>query len=70
MLPRRTVTGSEMAYRHPEQYGSPSTVAESCVQRLFHYVIGPVYVMEHRTVQLNPNANDADHQSSDVDDGL
>jgi len=59
-----------MTHRQPEQYDGPRAVAESCVHRLFEYIVWSEHVVEPCTVQLGPNANDADHQSPDVDDGL
>jgi len=59
-----------MAYRYPEQYGSPRAVAKNSVQWLFHRVVRPGRFVEHYSVQLNPNANGADYQSPNVNDRL
>lgn len=67
---RRTVTRSEMTQCDPKQYDGPRTMAESCVQRLFEYIVWPVDVVKHGAVQLNPNANRGDDKSPGVDDTL
>jgi len=59
-----------MAYRYPEQYDSPRAVAKNSVQRLFHCVVRSGSLVEHYSVQLDPNANGADYQSPSVDDRL